>query len=119
MNIPESMLKYKSNRKLQQEILDAAEQINELHKQIKLKEGKFKYKCPSCNKFSKLKDTDAVQKHYYIEPHGCTGGDYWVTNGVEWFCPKCNTKLKPHYKESDDWQTMSYRFKSITDANER
>lgn len=119
MNIPESMLKYKANKKLKQEILDAADQINELHKQIKLKEGKFKYKCPSCKKFSKLKDTDGIQKHYYIEPYGCTGGDYWVANGVEWVCPKCDTKLKPDYKEQDEWQSLSHRFKSLTDEHKR
>ena len=119
MNIPESLLKYKANRKLSQEILEAAEQINELHKQIKLKEGKFKYKCPSCKKFSSLKDTSGIQKLYYVEPYGCTGGDYWKNSGVEWYCPKCNTRLKPNYSERDEWRDMSRRFNSLTDEHKR
>lgn len=119
MNIPESLLTYKANRNLKQEIYDTAAEINELQKKIKKLEDKFKYKCPSCKKFSKIKDTNAIQHHYYIEPHGCTSGDYWVTSGIEWYCPKCETKLKPQYKESDDWQSMSSRFKSLTDAHKR
>lgn len=115
MMIPESLRDYKSNRTLIDEMDSAETEIGKLRLKIKVNQGKLKYKCPECKKFSTLRDTDAIQKNYYVEPHGCTGGDYWTRNGIMWNCPKCNQKQSLKYEELTSWQSMSPHFKSITD----
>lgn len=117
--IPESFFKFKVNRQIDEEIRQTEKEIEERQERIKELKGKLKYKCPSCKKMSMLKHTAAIQHHYYVEPYSCTGGDYWVTNGVSWVCPKCDTELEPYYSERDDWQTISYYFKSKTDKHKR
>jgi predicted RNA-binding Zn-ribbon protein involved in translation (DUF1610 family) len=115
--IPASFSVYKANRDIIDEIDAAETEINRLRNVIKSGQGKLRFKCPECKKLSMLKDTDSVQHHYYIEPHGCTGGDYWNEDGVSWCCPKCGQGLKPDYKEREAWQSMSYYFKSKTDEH--
>ena len=115
--VPESFFKFKPNRQLNEEIEQAEKEIDALQNRIKELKGKFKYKCPNCKKMSMLKKTDSVQHHFYVEPYGCTGGDYWNTAGVSWTCPKCESKLRPSYGERDEWQSISSYFKSKTDEH--
>lgn len=44
--------------------------------------------CQVCKALHKVSDLTYVQTHYYIFPHGCTGGDYWVQSEGRFPC-KC------------------------------
>lgn len=52
----------------------------------------MRLKCQECSKTSSLGEWDFVQDHWYVRPHGCTGGDYWKSHEVQTchiVCPKC------------------------------
>lgn len=66
-----------------------------------------------CGGFSRVGDLTFIQTHFYIEPHGCTGGDYWRAGEGQFVCPLCGhrnrlydspevTKLKPAFKAVED-----------------
>lgn len=43
--------------------------------------------CESCKGYHKIKDCEAMQGHWYENPHGCTGGDTWHEGDVYIVCP--------------------------------
>lgn len=63
-----------------------------------------------CGAWTPVKDIVYIQTYYYIQPHGCTGGDYWATGEGNWDCPACGGRnrlydkpeaaaLKPYFKK--------------------
>lgn len=59
-----------------------------------------------CGKSTKVKNLTYIQTHCYIEPRGCTEGDYWRSGEGNFICPKCgylnrlyNRKNVEHLKE--------------------
>ena len=40
-----------------------------------------------CGATHSIKNCDAIQTHYYIEPSGCTDGDYWTEDSLHIICP--------------------------------
>lgn len=117
MIIPDSLLKLKHNRTISAEIALAEAEIKQLQGKISEERGKLKYKCSKCSNLSKLRDTHGIRHHHYVEPQGCTLGDYWDASGVSYICPKCNTKLKPAYSEREQWELLSYYFKSLSNEH--
>lgn len=47
-------------------------------------------KCNLCKKRFKVSTITLLDKHYYEEPTGCTGGDYYTHGEYAFKCPKCN-----------------------------
>lgn len=50
-----------------------------------------------CGKRSKIKDTTYVVTHWYTEPHGCTGGDYWNEGEHQLICTHCDGRIRLIY----------------------
>jgi hypothetical protein len=117
MIIPQSVLKYKSNRTLQDEIKTAELTIKQLQETIRTAKTNLRFKCTACSKFSKLADANCTQHHFYVEPHGCSGGDYWSRDGVTFNCPKCSEIVKLKYDEREEWERLAFFFKSVTDEH--
>ncbi len=47
--------------------------------------------CYNCEKRTPINNITATQEHWYVSPHGCTGGDYWKDSDEYWvICPKCS-----------------------------
>lgn len=46
----------------------------------------------SCGKQHPIGKLDLLVTHYYIEPHGCTGGDYWREGEWQFLCPYDGTR---------------------------
>jgi hypothetical protein len=53
---------------------------------------RFRINCMGCYALSSLEDVnEAYWMEEYVEPHGCTGGDYFVQcNEVVVICPECS-----------------------------
>ena len=50
------------------------------------------YTCDQCGKRTVVSTTSLVKEHYYTEPHGCIGGDYWSFGN---YIVLCNKYCKP------------------------
>lgn len=66
-----------------------------------------------CGAMHPVGHLEYIQTHWYVEPHGCTGGDYWREGEGQWVCPTCGhrnrlyaspaaTALKPSFKAIRD-----------------
>lgn len=42
-----------------------------------------------CGKLCRVGDLTYIQTHWYVEPHGCSGGDYWNQGEGKWRCVEC------------------------------
>lgn len=40
-----------------------------------------------CGEMHAIRDLHLIIKHWYTEPHGCTGGDYWTEGEWRFVCP--------------------------------
>jgi hypothetical protein len=47
-------------------------------------EGCSLLQCEQCKGVFPINSLKYIQTHWYVRPHGCTGGDYW--NQGEWVC---------------------------------
>lgn len=43
--------------------------------------------CLSCDKHHSIKELELLVIHRYVEPHGCTDGDYWTPCEWRFACP--------------------------------
>ena len=50
------------------------------------------FKCPICNKGTRVKNVTIIRPHYYVPPSGCNDGAYWTLcfNEYESYCIYCN-----------------------------
>ncbi len=65
---------------LQQERELILKAIDELNSQQAIK-------CASCEAYHEIRELTAIQNHWYVDPWGCTGGDYWVEGELQFICP--------------------------------
>lgn len=63
----------------------------ELVAQLKLERSRKKILC-SCKKMHAIKDLVVIQTHWYTEPYGCTGGDYWSEGELQFLCPETEVR---------------------------
>lgn len=52
-------------------------------------EAKATIVCCRCASHYAIATQVYVQTHWYVSPHGCTGGDYWNEGEGNWKCPDC------------------------------
>lgn len=45
-------------------------------------------KCSGCDEFHQIGTLKAIQTHWYTQPFGCTGGDYWNIGELQFVCPE-------------------------------
>lgn len=85
-------------------ILDKEEAALELQKVNTLT------RCQHCGCVHSISDLVFTQTYYYIRPHGCTGGDYWVGNEGYYSClhPECTKKINRIFQESDLFKLKDY-----------
>ena len=66
------------------------EQIAKLQSELTNVRGNKTILCECCQKRTKISKATVVRCHHYIQPHGCTGGDYWTFSHEYYFyCTKC------------------------------
>lgn len=57
-----------------------------------------------CGKMHSIKSLDLIVTHFYISPHGCTGGDYWLEGEWNFVCPKGVNNRLLFNDDSVDWK---------------
>lgn len=69
--------------------------------------------CDRCGRRTRVSRLVYLQTHWYVTPHGCTGGDYWRPGEGQFDCPKCGARnrlydrpdvvaLKPYFAATED-----------------
>lgn len=86
--------------KIEEKIKAAQENLNKL---IATKNKQLSNKtipCSSCGFVHKIRDITLLDKQYYVEPSGCSGGDYYDHDEYNFVCENCrilNRLLFDHY----------------------
>lgn len=83
--------------------------IEKIEKQIDVLKGKLKkakqrqkLECLHCHKKTAIEQLTLVVMRYYVEPSGCSDGDYWTEGANPEFrvkCPHCNKESRYYYSE--------------------
>lgn len=67
-------------------------------------------KC-ECGKRTPLKKLIVIKYFYYVDPHGCTGGDYWdFSKEYKWYCTKCE---KWHRVYASNFDSIQFNVKTL------
>jgi hypothetical protein len=67
-----------------------------------------------CGSYFLINQLTYIRTHYYIEPHGCSGGDYWKIGEGKWKCPDCG-HINRLYNDPDV-EAVAHLFKEIIDT---
>ena len=109
------MSKSKSVNDLFEEYETAKERLDEITRQIDERKSQTIVRCPNkdCLRGYEVRELDYIQTHWYVEPSGCTGGDYWNKGEGRWRCPVCGAVTRLYNKP--DISELKPYFKSIVD----
>lgn len=55
----------------------------------------------SCNEKHEIRHLDAVQTHWYVQPHGCMEGDYWKPGELHFVCPSTGMRNRILFAAND------------------
>ncbi len=61
-----------------------------------------------------IRDLVYLQTHWYVSPHGCTGGDYHRPGEGQYVCPTCGKYNRLYDKP--EIEALKPYFKSVTDV---
>ena len=96
--------------KLNQQIAFLQEQKKDMLAQIRID-------CPVCAVPFPIMESEYIQTHWYTEPYGCTGGDYWSEGEGNCVCPNCESRLRLY--KTPELEKLKYQFKSVRNVHER
>ena len=72
---------------------------------------------PGCGKSFQIGSLTYIQSHFYVSPHGCTGGDYWSAGDGGFKCPKCGFRNRFHEYDRKEFKELDRYFKDIEDEH--
>jgi hypothetical protein len=115
----------KEIRDVRREIADLGWKVADLQKLEQRLKQEAKVKClgwtvgvaKHCGTMLPVKDLTYIQTHWYTEPYGCTGGDYWNQGEGQFTCPVCGA-LNRLYERPDVVALKSF-FKTVVDVYDR
>jgi hypothetical protein len=108
----------KSVEELKAELEKVVQQEKDLREDIKLKQGLTIALCrnKNCRHGHEIRTLTYIQTHYYIAPHGCTGGDYWSPDEHgEWDCPDCKSRNRVYFQQ--ELSKLKYSFAGIKEEH--
>lgn len=76
-------------QELEKKVARLYAKLNPLLEEIKIEKTKIMLVCFKCKRRNQVGKLTYLQTHWYTEPHGCTGGDYWSSGEGQYICPKC------------------------------
>lgn len=79
---------------LEAQLEEVHEKGAEIERKIEERNSRKKIECAvdSCGKLHTINKLTLLQTHWYTQPHGCTGGDYWNSGEIQFICP--DTKIR-------------------------
>jgi len=99
-----------------EQVVAAQQIVDDRYAAIKEQKQNSIIECQSCGGMHRIQDLTYIQTHFYIRPHGCTGGDYWKQGEGQYRCPACS-HLNRLYKSPEVVELKSY-FKSVEDRHD-
>jgi len=69
-----------------------------------------------CGEMSRLGNLTYIQTHVYVEPSGCSGGDYWRLGEGQWACPRCGHVNRLY--ASPAIEQMKHSFRVVEDRHD-
>lgn len=52
---------------------------------------KSKLICSKCKEIDHIANITLYQTHFYVQPYGCSSGDYWLDGECQFVCNHCDT----------------------------
>lgn len=68
-----------------------------------------------CSQLSRVGDLTYIQTHWYVSPHGCSGGDYWKQGEGRWACPECGHENRLYATPAIE--ALKSKFKAVEDRH--
>lgn len=74
--------------------MDVTTQLKQAQAALAEAETRYRYQLSNktilcaCGKSHAIRNLDLIVTHWYVQPHGCTDGDYWVEGEWDFVCPK-------------------------------
>lgn len=65
-----------------------------LQKRLDENQSRKRLACGFCGKRHQVSKLTLIQVHRYVEPYGCTGGDYWKLGEKQYECPSCGLRMR-------------------------
>lgn len=93
----------------------------ELEKELHEATGRVFVKCEDnnygkgCGRKSRLRNLTYIATHWYTEPYGCTGGDYWSEGEGQFDCPHCGHRNRLYNRK--EVQALKHHFKAVVDSH--
>lgn len=88
-------------------------EATELNKKLAAARKRSLLTCSSCKKRTSVSKLVYIQTHWYVQPYGCTGGDYWRAGEGRYECPKCGYENRLHDRPRAT--SLKYYFKEMVD----
>lgn len=70
-----------------------------------------------CGALHEIGKLTYFQTHWYVSPHGCSGGDYWKRGEGQWLCPGCGHRNRLH--RSPEIEKMKRYFAEVVDDHDQ
>ena len=105
-------MKMNKIEKLKQEALKILESISQEKK-------KQKVQCLHCEAKNPIGKLTLITSYYYVQPHGCTEGDYWtVGKDPEYYidCLKCSKRSR-YYHSSFEVDSVRSNMQKLINEN--
>lgn len=77
---------------LEQKLVELEAKRAKLLSAIDVQNSEKGIECAHCRVKAVIKETEAIQTYWYVEPHGCSGGDFWLPGRFGFVCPYCGTR---------------------------
>jgi uncharacterized Zn finger protein (UPF0148 family) len=108
---------------LQNDIDELYDKIKKKRKKLSKLKAKTEVVCSKCKTAHEIKDLLYIKTHWYTEPSGCTGGDYWTEGEGQTTCPACNVRIRflcldrtsDHKTIEHPFRRMQSEFKEVVD----
>jgi DNA-directed RNA polymerase subunit RPC12/RpoP len=83
---------------LERELAEADAARQRIKGEIDAAKSRKRVACNHCGKRSVVGRLTYIQTHWYREPYGCTGGDYWSAGEGRFACPHCGYENRLIYR---------------------
>lgn len=74
--------------------------INQNPADIKKARSNKTIECACCKQLHRIGDLDAIETHWYVQPSGCSDGDYWLDSDWHFVCPISKVRNRLLFHES-------------------
>ena len=92
------------------------QEIEDLHTEKQSLKSRRMITCLNCQKRTSLPKAIIIRTHWYTQPHGCTGGDYWNFGEYLHVCLKCNHSNRAYIGSWEKhWRTGKIKSKALKD----